>query len=420
MHAKSFIRTSLRIATLTALGPLLAGAEGFRNPPAGSFNLGRAGGRVAHVDDATAAGQNPANMAFMEEPSINVSPGIVYIQVERSTGGVKDSNTRDPWKMLPSFFAVVPLKDQKLSLGIAVTAPYGLSNEWEKSGAFADQNTAGFLAGNPTSVRYATAYFTELKTINFNPSVGYKINEHLAVGAGLDVFYSELTLKQFLPGVFFGQPTDPTLKGKGDGFGVGGNVSLTWKIDDRQTVAFTYRSPVDVDYSGTSSVTDSGIRGDFKSKIKYPTIVSAGYGLQVTDRLRLETDVEWLEFSRFDELPITAVVVGNKSIRQSWHNGFTAGIAGDYKLCKAWTAMAGYQFYKSPVPDYTFSPTIPDGNQQVFTTGLRYHKGHHTFDAAYGGIFYDDRHITQNQTAAFAGDYKMLVHLFSMGYSYGY
>jgi long-chain fatty acid transport protein len=74
----------------------------------------------------------------------------------------------------------------------------------------------------------------------------------------------------------------------------------------------------------------------------------------------------------------------------------------------------------SPVPDSTFSPTIPDGNQNVFTTGLQYHWGHHAIEGAYGGIFYDDRHINNGAGYPFNGTFKMNVHLFALSYNYAF
>ena len=38
--------------------------------------------------------------------------------------------------------------------------------------------------------------------------------------------------------------------------------------------------------------------------------------------------------------------------------GVQAGF--DYQFAPNWVVRAGYQFYQSPVPDSTFSPTIPD------------------------------------------------------------
>src|SRR5256885_16759197 len=56
-------------------------AEGFKNPPAGAFNLGRAGGRIAQIDDSSSVAQNPANLMDLEAPEFLFAPSAVYIHV---------------------------------------------------------------------------------------------------------------------------------------------------------------------------------------------------------------------------------------------------------------------------------------------------------------------------------------------------
>jgi long-chain fatty acid transport protein len=108
------------------------------------------------------------------------------------------------------------------------------------------------------------------------------------------------------------------------------------------------------------------------------------------------------------------------NIRQSWKDTFTAGIGGDWRFAPAWTLRAGYQHYQSPVPDDTFSPTIPDANQNVLTVGLAYKHNHHAAEVAYGLDFYDQRNITANQNPAFLGKYNLNVHLISLAYRYSF
>ncbi len=404
---------------------ILCFAEGFRNPPPGAFNLGRAGGRIAQIDDASAVTQNPANLVDLSDMEVQIAPSIVYIHVSYDSPAGLSSETRDPWKLLPNFFASIPLIQNKVAAGIGVTTPFGLSNEWETDGAF----------GSPAGLRYLSPHFAELKTINLNPAVSVRLTDSLTLGAGLDVFWSQLTFKQFYPWVLFpggaGADPDGNAKAKGDGFGFGGNAGLTWQITDRQRFAVTYRSPVTVDYEGHLQISDiparaaaAGIapRSHFDTSIEFPTILGVGYGFQLTKTIRLELDGEWLQFSNFKTLNLdlgkNAVLFPSTVIREDWNDTFTIGLGGDWQFAPGWTWRAGYQFYESPVPDKTFTPTIPDANQHVFTTGFQYRTGHHSVEAAYGGIFYDDRHIENDIVPAFNGDYQIVVHLFSLAYGY--
>ena len=420
--ASPIASAGLTAAIFTVCGnfvPSLALAEGFRNPPPGTQNLGRAGARAAHIDDASSIAHNPANLLDVPTAEVQFAPTLVFIEAEyTSVAGVK-AETKEPWKILPNLFASIPIQDGRLAFGLGITTPYGVGNEWKPTGAF----------GPGGNLRYTSAFSAELKTINFNPSFAFRLHDRLQVGLGVDVFWSQLTLKQFYPWLLVsGNPTDPdgVAKAQGDGFGAGGNLGITWEFADRQRLAFTVKTPVSVNYSGDFTLNNvpAGLGGgtlksDFYSGIDFPTIVGLGYGIQLTDTIRVGADLEWIEFSRFDDLPLDVETPAPglpSSVREDWNDTFTIGVGGDWKFSPNWIARASYQFYESPVPDRTFSPVIPDAHQNVFTVGLGYAYKRHHLEAAYGLDFYNERNIRNNQQPAFNGDYSLNVHLFSFTY----
>ena len=409
---------------------LNVGAEGFRNPPPGAFNLGRAGGRIAQVDDSSAVQQNPANLVDLTNAEAQLAPTVVYIRSSFEGPSGQSARTIDSWKFLPNAFITMPLKNDKFAIGLGITAPYGLGGEW-------DQNSSAF---QPSGIlRYQSPYFAQLQTININPTISAKLNDRLSIGAGLDVMWSEVTLKEFYPWLIFpysvGTEPDGVLKVTGDGFGFGGNFGLTWRVTDHQRFAMTYRSPMTIHYSGhcdinnitpTAAFFGATPQSDFHTKIRFPTIVAAGYGIELNDKIRLETDFEWIQFSRFGSLNSD---VGNnnfllpstsRNVAENWKDTFTAGFGGDWKFADDWVLRAGYQFYQSPVPDSTFSPSMPDADQNVITVGLGYKHGHHSLEAAYGLDFYNTRNITTDQNPALNGKYTFAVHLFSFAYRYSF
>jgi long-chain fatty acid transport protein len=423
----AFARGPALVALVLILSPLCVCGEGFRNPPAGTFNLGRAGGRIAQIDDASAIQQNPANLLDVKQTQAEFTPSIVYIHVDYTSPSGVSAETENPWKLLPNFFASTPVMDDRVVVGFGLTTPYGLANEWEQTGAFAD----------PLSLKYQAPYFTELMTINANPTVAVRLLDNLTLGAGLDVTWSQLTFKQLYPWLAFpgstGTEPDGKIKAEGDGFGFGGNMGLTWQIAEKHRLAVTYRSPIQVNYEGTFQInnvtptaTFVGVTPEskFETEIKFPTIVALGYGIQVTDNVRLELDGEWLQFSNFKSLDLNvgnnALLFPSTSIAQNWKNTYTVGIGGDWRFSPDWVVRFGYQHYETPVPDSTLSTTIPDANQNVFTVGLGYQHGHHAFEGGYGFDIYADRTITDNVNPAFNGTYGITVHLFSLSYRYSF
>lgn len=417
------------ILALIAFSTLNLHAEGFRNSPPGAFNLGRAGGRIAQIDDSSAVQQNPANLTDLTAADLQFTPSIIFYSVEFNSATGQKTETEDPWKFLPNFFAAKPFADGKWAIGLGVTVPYGIAVEWDKK--------ASAFAAPYGGLRYTTPYFAQVSTINLNPTVAFKICSAVSIGVGFDAMWSQLQLKQYYPWAIFpyssGIEPDGRLEAAGSGWGFGGNMGLTWQITERQRLAVTYRSPMDVHYEGDFKVNNItpaaslfGVvpKTDFSTDIHYPTIVSVGYGIELTKKIRLEADVEWVEFSRFESLKLNvgpdAVILPSTTINEKWHDTFTAGIGGDWKFADHWVLRAGYQFYQSPVPDSTFSPTIPDADQNVFTIGLGYTCKHHSWEAAYGADFYDKRHIQDAENPAFNGTYQNTVHLFSFAYRFSF
>lgn len=413
-QAGTLLALVLGISTVTTY------SEGFRNPPPGTFNLGRSGGRIAQVDDASAVHQNPANLLDLSDIELQFTPTIVRISADYDSPSGQSAKTIHPWKFLPNLFLAAPLKQDTIAAGLAITTPYGIGSEWDKT-------SSAYAPGG--ALRYTAPFYAELQTININPAVAVKLHDRLRFGAGLDVMWSELTLKQFYPWAPWGIPQESVIQSEGDGFGFGANLGLTWLITEKHRLALTYRTPMNTDLEGDfkssntpAPLTGLGLTssGSFESEMRYPTIIALGYGFQVTDKIRVGADLEWLEFSRFKQLPLDIAnnnpMLPNRSINQDWDDTFTVGVGGDWKFAQGWVLRAGYQFYQSPVPDKTFSPTIPDADQNVFTVGLGYQYKGHSLEAAYGADFYDTRRISANQQPLYNGTYKITVHLMSLAY----
>jgi long-chain fatty acid transport protein len=384
--------------------------EGFRDPPAGSLDLSRAGGRIAQVDDSTAVAQNPANLVDVAGTQLNLTPSIIYFHVNyKSPTGVGD-DTKYPWKVLPNFFASKTFHNGDYAIGFGTTVPYGIANEW---------NTDAGGPFRPASGPGIGPYFTELKTINANPTFSAKLCDKVKLGIGLDVMWSHLRFNQFLNG-------SPSLEAEaaGSGFGYGANMGVTWQVTERQRLAATYRSPMTVGYSGYFKLTGlQNSSSSFSSQIRFPTIVALGYGIQLTDNILLESDAEWIQFSRFQTLPVNVgsnpIGYPSANVPENWKDTFTIGISGDWKFLPNWNLRGGYQFYESPVPDETLSPTIPDANQNVFTVGINYVHKRHALELAYGLDLYDHRNITTAQNPI-NGSYSFEVHLLSFSYRYSF
>lgn len=384
---------------------MFAHAEGFRSPTIGAAGLGNSGGRVVFVDDASAATHNPANLMKLDRWEASFEPTVAYHSVEYRSPLGGTASTEKPWKPMPHFFAGGPVLRDKAALGLGVAVPYGLSIDWGDGGALAS----------------LAPHYADLKSVNVGPSLALQLTPRLAVGAGLDFMWSELEFRQMtMPPLPL--PPGSEIRASGDGVGYGGHLAVTWNPCGPHWLAATVRAPMDVTYRGDLDVLMPGggvLTAPLTTSLAFPTTIGAGYGIELCPCVRLEANVEWLQFSRFDTLTLQNPLLPTTQVH-NWRDTVTAGIGGQWDVGRGWRIRLSYQYFQSPVPDATFTPAIPDSDQHTVTFGVGYRSGRHRFDVAYAPVFYEDRSISNNQNPGVNGSYSFNVHLFSAAYGFSF
>ena len=412
------VRTGVFMLIVMASCTLAALADGFRNPPEGGAALGRAGTRLTQGDDPSAISHNPANILDLTGVSVMPSVTIGYGKKEyTAVDGISDK-TSQPWHYMPSVYGVWSRGD--VAVGLGVSTPFGQANEWEENGIL-------------------QPYYSSVRSVNANPTVALKLGKHLMAGAGVDILWSEVELRQSL--------ANPAMPGdfnrmtlKGDGYGFGANVGLTWLITDKQRMSVVYRAPISVDCDGDFSLEKPlplppplasmlSSSGDFESKLEFPTVVAAGYGIRVLDALRIEADVEWIEHSRYDEAkvdlgqnnplihidqliaPAPMVNFDPLTVRQDWQDTWTFSLGADWDMTPNWTLRGGFTWLPTPVPDETINSSTAESDQSLCAIGLGFHTGSQRLDVAYAPAFARDR------KDAAGGTYEFTSHLMAASYS---
>ena len=126
---------------------------------------------------ADAAWAQPAGMVDLKQDTVNVTgltllyPEMRFDSSVAEAGGGDGGNAGDP-AIIPSHFTVKKLSD-RTSVGIAITAPMGGAMDY-------GDNFVG---------RYG-AQKIALQGLGISPSVGYRVNDKLAIGAGVTITYT--------------------------------------------------------------------------------------------------------------------------------------------------------------------------------------------------------------------------------------
>jgi long-chain fatty acid transport protein len=385
-------------------------ADGFRNPPDTAAALGKAGNTIVWVDDASAIFYNPANLVDVPSRQVQVSSLVGYSHADYN-GRLGRTETEQPWSLLPAFALAWPLQDTDLALGLGLHVPYGRQTRWDSSGA----------------LKNAAPVFSQMSVTDLSPSLAWRISDSVSVGAGPDIYYGRLQFRQLLP---FAPKSRITADA--DGYAVGGNAGVTWRMTPNQRLALTYRSPFDLTFKGdmdTSGIPPPAVdASDVETTFKYPTIVALGYGIRLTETVRVEAKVEWLQFSRYKTMSIDAGnndplinMLGLANTPQNWNDTWTFGIGPEWRFAPDWTLRAGYLYLQSPIPDSTFAPSALDVDQSVVSVGLGYQRGRHAIDLAYAIGLFDTRRVNANQNPLYQqGTYDFQGHLAALTYTYSF
>ncbi len=409
-----FVCIALTLSALT----VSSFANAFRNPPSSASALAVDGAKSVMISDASAISVNPARLTSLNGPSTTISLTFINGESTFTSPLGFSADTQNNLKYLPNFYAAMPITESGIVFGLGITTPYGQSVEWKKS------------SGLP--------YFSEMMLVDISPTLACKLSDSISAGVGLDIYVSQLHLKQLMPwAIVTGVPGTPTGSAsmKGDGTALGVTIGIAIDITEHQRVGLVYHSPFDIEYDGDTKLNTIPpplapvvrTTSDFESEIKFPTVASLAYAVDLTDTITVGAEIEYIDFSRFESLPIG---LGRNGVLQQGPNGFpteiaqnwddiwTYGAAATWKYSETIELRGNYRFLESPIPDVTHAPTLPDADKHLVGIGIGWKSDRHAIDAGYTYSFLDDRDITANNNPMFIGSYDLESHIASVAYSY--
>ena len=385
------------------LVPGLLFADGYRNPPEGAQAIGAFGGHRAFADDANATIHNAASLVDLEDSMIqfNVLGGYGKNEFETMGGAVSDE-TEDDVFAIPGFSAAIPLQPGKTALGISAYVPFGRSVDWGRDDFFAQNGVPDY---------------GQMTVLDLTPNLALRRNKALSVSIGADLYTGEVEQRMLLVGPAaqaLGLPSGLGSRLTADGSALGCNAAVAWNLTGSQRLVATLRSPFAIDYSGENRVDQVGTLA-ITGTIDYPTIAALAYGIELTDTFRIEADVEWLEFSTYQELVIEDQFGTTTISPQKLDDTWTAGLGLEWDFLPQWTLRSGFMHLENPTPDEAYSPLGPDEDQEVVSVGLGFAAGRHSVDAAYALGLFDGRDISGSANSP-DGAYDYESQLLSLSY----
>lgn len=369
-------------------------AAGYKIPENSVNAVALSSANVANAHGADASYYNPANMVFSDNKGGALEMDLTYIGLSKinykSADGATDISSKAENFLVPTLHYVSPAVDD-FRFGLSVVSPAGLSKRWSDAPA-------------STSAKEFT-----LQTIEINPTAAYKFNESFSAAVGLRGIYSRGIVKN----AYYDM--------KGTGFDLGYNLALTLKPEKDTNIALTYRSQVDLHVKGDTSKTATTINSGVKVSLPLPATITLAASHTFVDTITVEAVYEHNVWSAYDKLDFdfdnaTNETVLGASHPKKWKDTDTFRLGLTHKHEK-FTAMVGFAYDPSPVPNSTLGYELPDSDGKIFSAGGRFDLTK-SLNLGFAGLvdFKDDR--TVNNSLINGKFTKSRAYLFTAGLEY--
>lgn len=455
--------------------PSYSFAAGFGIIENSASGMGNAfAGAAAVGEDASTVWFNPAAMSLLgDRPTLtntghivapiasfknrgsSVNPALTGGDTNAAVATLSgDADSADKVAFIPNLYYVRPL-NERMHIGIGINAPFGLEVNYK------DDWVGRYLATT-----------SAMKTINVNPSISWKANEQLSLGAGISGQYMDVELGTAIDsaaacrsaaiaansGALLTQcinrfpnvgqsDTDSSGLVAGDGFAFGFNVGLLYEPIQNTRFGLSYRSKIKQELEGDATFTvDDSLQQiqtsattnlqqalqatrlrnrEITAKTKLPDTLSLSVAHKLNSKLDLLADATWTGWSSFQELRVVEAATPNDTVSvtpEEWNDVWRISVGGNYQYNDRLKLRAGVAYDESPIPGPTLrTPRIPGNDRTWLSIGAGYKVNKKIdVDVGYSHILLDETPIdhTNENGYSLRGVYDADVNILSAQLNY--
>lgn len=398
----------MKLISTLCLGALANGASaaGFQLLEQNASGLGNAyAGSAAVAENASTIFYNPAGMTQLQNREFSggltaVNTRFKFSNQGSSVGllaGAGEGGDGGGWGFIPNAYLSWGL-NKDLYLGVGFGAPFGLKTEYDNP-----------WLGAAQSVKF------DIKTYNINPSIAYRVNDLVSVGAGLN--WQRMSAEYLRQAAVVSPVTvaSPILLELGDN-AWGWNVGALFTLAPGTKLGLSYRSTInyrlkgDIQPSGPSAAFNTAQSSGAEARLKLPDVFVLSAAQQVSDRWQLLGDVSWTGWSSIRELDVVRTSgAGTGTIAQTldadFQNTWRVAVGANYRYSDALKLKFGIAYDETPVrSERTRLVALPDNNRTWLSLGTQWTPARGTnVDFGISYLYVKDTRIDNNQTAAGRG-----------------
>jgi len=348
----------------TALSPVAANAAGFYIQEQSVSGLGAAfSGSTTNLNDPSTIYFNPAGMTKLEGTQAQAGVHLLIPNADLEdtgstvlgapAGGGDGGNPYDPTPVPNAYIS--HQVNNNVWLGLGISAPFGLANEYD-DGWF----------GRFDSTK------TELLTLDIQPSVAYKVNNQLSLGAGFNAQYADAQLDN----VVTNGATEGEASLKGDDWSFGYNVGVQYEPIQGTTFGASYRSAISHELEGDIEITGvAGLNRDDSASadLDLPDVATFGVAQDLNDKWTVMAQATWFGWNNFQDIDAEPDSGTDPAATvQNYQTTWPFAVGAEYEHNDQWKFRGGVQFDETPTTNEFRTTRTPDGDRTWGSLGATY------------------------------------------------
>ena len=398
-----------------------ASASGFQLMEQNASGIGNAyAGSAAVADNASTIFFNPAGMTQLQarEFSVGISavdPSFTFDNKGSNVGflaGTGDGGNAGGWAFIPNGYLSWAI-NKDLYVGIGFGAPFGLKTEYDDRWLGAAQSTK-----------------FEVKTYNINPSIAYRVNDKVSLGAGLSWQHlnAEYVRKA---GVATNGLSHIDSKMNLEDSAWGWNLGALFTLSPSTKVGLSYRSEMKYHTDGDVKLSDDGTgigsatatalvaggrASDLKAKLTLPDTFIMSVSQKLSDKWEMLGDISWTGWSSIPKVDImrtSGVLSGQvaQTLDTKFDDTWRVALGANYQYNDAWKLKFGVAYDQTPVPNAAYRlVSLPDNDRVWFSFGTQWTPDKTSrLDLGVTYIYVRDSKINNDQTTGFGASARGVV-----------
>lgn len=396
-----------------------AGFALIEHSASGMGNAFAGGGAVA--EDASTVYFNPAGMTYVQGTQLVGAIHFIKPNAEFNNDGSIAGDYPGPaparplgnsggdigsLNFVPNIYFKMDL-NENVKIGLGVNSPFGLKTEYD-----------------PHWLGRFLAIKSEIQTININPSIAYKINNQLSVGAGISAMWAQAELTR---AVNIGL-AESDVKIKGDDWGYGYNFGAIYQATPGTRISVAYRSKVNQHLEGDATFGSALLAksGSISANTTLPETLSMSAFSRIGNQWDLMGDVTFTRWSQFKELRINysnGTLLANTP--ENWSNTLRYSIGANYHYNDAIKLRGGLAYDEEAISDQFRTARIPGNDRKWVSMGANWKiQPNASLDIGYAHLFINDATVSDNQVASgsglIKGSYDGDVNILSLQYTHNF